>query len=96
MRASDVQLRMKRQVADLLTAGDEQVAVYVFGLHADGDPELRMVDQDGTVFAVGSSSPGGGGSGCCCELLIESGTSAPPVPLTNEAEDDFVYSDCEA
>lgn len=29
----------------------------------------------------------------CCEILVADGVSAPPVMLTNEAEDDFLYSD---
>lgn len=35
--------------------------------------------------AVGSVSGGG-------EILIQDGSSAPPVMLTNEAEDDFIHS----
>lgn len=33
------------------------------------------------------------GGGDCCEILVADGISAPPVMLTNEDEDDFLYSD---
>jgi hypothetical protein len=36
------------------------------------------------------ASGGGGGAG---EILVADGISAPPIMLTNEAEDDFVYGD---
>jgi len=48
----------------------------------DGDGVEHTLDVDG----VGS----GGGVG---EMLVQDGASAPPVMLTNEAEDDYVYAD---
>ncbi len=38
--------------------------------------------------AIAQAAASGGG-----EILVQDGSSAPPVMLTNEAEDDFVYSD---
>jgi hypothetical protein len=40
------------------------------------------------VAAIEVSEGGSGG-----EILVADGMSAPPVMLTNEAEDDFLYSD---
>ena len=39
---------------------------------------------------AGDTLPGGtGGAG---EILVQDGSSAPPVMLTNEAESDFLYA----
>lgn len=57
-RASDVQLRMKRQSVDVPASAAGQVSIEVVDVGAD--PELRMVDEAGVVWPVGS---GGGGSG---------------------------------
>ena len=40
-----------------------------------------------TIYASGGGGSGGG------EILVADGISAPPVMLTNEAEDGFLYSD---
>jgi hypothetical protein len=45
------------------------------------------VDAQGRVTVASSSSSTGGGG----EILIEDGASAPPVMLTNESQDDFLY-----
>lgn len=39
---------------------------------------------------VGDTLPGAAGA---CEVLVADGVSAPPVMLTNESQDDFLYSD---
>jgi hypothetical protein len=46
------------------------------------------VDDPGDTITIAASSSGGGG-----EILVSDTNSAPPVMLTNEAEDDFIYSD---
>lgn len=56
-RASDVQIRMKRQTVDVPASAVDQVSLEVVGI--GGTPELRMVDEAGGVWPVGS----GGGSG---------------------------------
>ena len=43
------------------------------------------VDQQGRLTAASTGTSGG-------EILIQDGSSAPPVMLTNEDEDDFLYS----
>lgn len=44
------------------------------------------VDAQGRLTAASSGAASDGG-----EILIQDGSSAPPVMLTNEAEDDFLY-----
>ena len=42
----------------------------------------------GAITIINTGSMSGGG-----EILVADGTSAPPIMLTNEAEDDFLYGD---
>lgn len=51
----------------------------------EGATNLYFTDAR-AIAAVGGASGGG-------EILVQDGSSAPPIMLTNEAEDDFVYSD---
>ena len=51
---------------------------------------LEFVTFDGVTFNLRLPPPPLAGRS---EILIQDGSSAPPVMLTNEAEDDFVYSD---
>lgn len=46
--------------------------------------------EDGLEF---QTVAGVGEEDDCCEILVADGISAPPIMLTNEAEDDFLYSD---
>lgn len=86
-----------------ITAGPGSVAV-TNGDAVAGPPTLALVNDEATPAAStyygtdGSGAKGfhalpaaGGSSGG--EILIQDGSSAPPVMLTNEAEDDFLYSD---
>jgi hypothetical protein len=56
-RNADVQLRMKRQAADVPPSAVDQVSLEV--VNVGPDPELRMVDEFGVAWPVGS----GGGTG---------------------------------
>lgn len=76
---------------------------------ASGNPTIDLVTSDlveglnvyftgsGTNRIIGTTpltinATGGGGSSGG-EILVADGISAPPVMLTNEAENDFLYSD---
>lgn len=50
---------------------------------------LSATEVQGAIDEIAA----GGVSGDCCEILVSDTDSAPPVMLTNEAEDDFLYSD---
>lgn len=50
-------------------------------------PAGGITATDVQAAIVQAAASGGG------EILVQDGSSAPPVMLTNEAEDDFVYSD---
>lgn len=50
-------------------------------------PASGITATDVQTAIVQAAASGGG------EILVQDGSSAPPVMLTNEAEDDFVYSD---
>src|SRR5690606_34599021 len=65
----------------------------VEGTEAATASDLAFVPAGGITAtdvqaAIVQAAASGGG-----EILVQDGSSAPPVMLTNEAEDDFVYSD---
>lgn len=94
-------LRTITGTADRVTVTD--------GDGSGGDPVIDVVTGDliaGTNVSFTGSGVGriigpasltisatGGGGGGAGEILVADGISAPPVMLTNEAEDDFLYSD---
>lgn len=49
-----------------------------------------VIDPVTGAITISSAGGGGGGSG---EALVADNISAPPIMLTNEAEDDFLYGD---
>lgn len=49
---------------------------------------ISATDVQAAIVEAASTGAGG-----CCEILVSDTNSAPPVMLTNEAEDDFLYSD---
>ena len=51
---------------------------------------VTITPDDGNETLTITASGGGSGGG---EILVQDGASAPPVMLTNEIEDDFIYSD---
>lgn len=61
--------------------GDESLpaASYYYGTDADGVQGFHLFPAPPATVAG--------------EILIQDGSSAPPVMLTNEAEDDFLYGD---
>ena len=61
--------------------GDESLpaASYYYGTNADGEKGFYVLPPIPPTVAG--------------EILIQDGSSAPPVMLTNEAEDDFLYGD---
>jgi hypothetical protein len=82
-RAYDVFLRILRRTTDVPAAPVGQVSLEV--VDSGGDPELRMVDENGTVFPVGTT---GGGT-----LELDDGTTdvtpvtkinVPPGTLTDD------------
>lgn len=60
-------------------------------LSAGGDVDVAgSVTIDGDLIVTGSIT-GDVGSGTTGELLMQDGVTAPPVPLENEARDDWLY-----
>lgn len=55
------------------------------------DSERRQINR--ILEEIEASVTADEDTGDCCEILVADGVSAPPVMLTNEAEDDFLYSD---
>lgn len=51
---------------------------------------LVLINGRQKELPAGDTVPGASGGS---EILVQNGSSAPPVMLTNEAEDDFLYSD---
>lgn len=73
-RAYDVFLRILRRTTDVPAAPVGQISLEV--VDSGGDPELRMVDENGTVFPVGTT---GGGT-----LELDDGTTnVTPVTKIN-------------
>lgn len=91
-----------------ITGTADRVAV-TEGDGAGGNPTIDVVTSDliagtnvsftgsGVDRIIGTApltiNATGGGSSGAGEILVADGISAPPVMLTNEAEDDFLYSD---
>lgn len=66
---------------------DERVDDRVAALLVAGDNVTLTYDDTANTLTVSATGGSGG------EILVQDGSSAPPVMLTNEAEDDFLYSD---
>jgi hypothetical protein len=72
-------------VSDLTVNNSGTTVIQDFSITFDSMGHVTGISIE-SVDVGGSGSSGG-------EILVQDGSSAPPVMLTNEAEDDFIYSD---
>lgn len=63
----------------------------------DAGVSLALQEDGGLIVQSGGLAidpgfvPDPGPGGACCEILVADGISDPPVMLTNEEQDDFLY-----